>query len=305
MMEFVLRGITKKLAALILILTCVLTLAGCAETEPALPDDGDYAKAGAIERMATLTENDIKYISGTFSNVTAGQLAAALNGAAEHQSDPSEDVYLFYDLTAYLSGGPEGYSGDDEQFQLYAGLEEDFVKLRYIDPSGDSEERYFSDSVLYRLLRDNYRIDGAIDAEPYALYRDIIEARAQAGVDGIENMDGASAFTGYEVTYFEHIDTFEAADGEYNVYFWDVAFLTDDPKKVKWAGGMFLDAEARVCAVEQELYFVVKSFHSGAQEEHRFLFWDLYNGPDEATGRENAREEIERVFADNGENSDD
>lgn len=271
------------------------------ETENPFADvigaDDDDAKAGIIERMATVAEDDIKYISSAFDHITAQQLAEALNSAAAHRTDAPENFYTFYDLTAYLS---DVYSSDEEHFILRAGLEENFVNILYQNGSGVSEEGVFSDSTLYWLIRNNYRTEENIEMAYYNKYRDIIEDRALECVQNAKNMDGNPVFTGYKITRFERIDVFETDNGEYEVYSWDVAFPidTNEVMKIAWAGGMYLDAEERVRAYEQETYFVVKTMIPDAEYEYRFLFWDLYNGPDEATGRENALYAIETAFSD-------
>jgi hypothetical protein len=176
--------------ALLLGMLCLLALNGCAVEKPDLSGNGretensfanradandDYAKTGIIERMSTVTEDDIKYISSAFDPITAKQLADALNSAAEHRADAPVDFYTFYDLTAYLS---DFYSSDEEHFILRAGLEENFVNVLYRNGTEGSEEGIFSDSALYWLILNNYRTEENIETEYYNQYRDIIEARA-------------------------------------------------------------------------------------------------------------------------------
>lgn len=307
----------KRLVLLLMVLTCLLTLAACGNNNEEIPDGGQGAQsneqdaslsgledlnagdennAGAIVRMASMEAEDIKYLSSTFDNITPEQLADALNTAAEHRVDAVEGNPTFYDLTAYLSGGPEGYGSDDEHLIFWAGLEENIVQVLYRDGEGNNEEVSLSDSTLYWLIRNNYKSSGVIDENAYSRYGDILETRAQQSVEQTAGMTGASAFTGYKVLHFDHIDTFDIGEDTYEVYSWDVAFLTDDVMGVGWAGGMYLDADACVRAFEQDTYFVVKNPDEDV-EEHRFLFWDLYTGPDEAGGRENAKNTIERAFS--------
>lgn len=257
------------------------------EIEPAT---ADYAKAGITERMSTAAAKDIDSIYSVFSGVDAAELAAALNAAAGSRIAPPEDLPSFYyELTAYLSGD----SG--EQLSIYAGLDENIVLVRYTIDSGAGEEGYFSDAALYWLVRGSYRIDEAIDEAAYEKYRDAIEARAQSSVDTAKNMAGAAAFTGYEITRFTLVDLFETEAADYAVYSWNVAFTTDDPELIGWVGGMHLDADGRVGTYEQSTYFVVRTSASG-EEEYRFMFWDLYYGPDEENARENAKATLEGAF---------
>ncbi len=115
-------------------------------------------------------------------------------------------------------------------------------------------------------------------------------------------MDGEKAFTGYEILSFYLTDTFTQAETAaaytYSVYGWDAAFLTDNPDKIPWAGGMNLDSQSRVRALDGYTFFVVKT-HADGTTDHRFLFWDLYMGEDENMGRENALERIETAFEKN------
>ena len=78
----------KRLPIIVLMLAFCLLIAGCG-TKPNEPDDGDHAKAGIVERMATVKAEDIKYISSFIfpGHVTAEDMASVLNAAAEHHSE--------------------------------------------------------------------------------------------------------------------------------------------------------------------------------------------------------------------------
>jgi len=251
----------------------------------------------AVQRMKTLTADDIKYISSSYNNVTSQQLADALNGAADHEIDLPEGLpYTFFNLTAYLSGGPDIYSSYDEHLTFYVSLEEDLILMRYRGLKGRAEEYFLEDSDLYWLIRNNYHTPVNIDEDAFARYQSILEERAQRTVDTAVNVLEQPAFNGYDIVSFEYVDSFEADTATYTLYNWDVAFPTDDPANVCWAGGMQLDAECRVRAYELYTYFVVKTDSSG-QEDYRFLFWQLYWGETEAERRENALHGIENAFS--------
>ena len=51
----------KRLPIIVLTLALCLLTAGCG-AKPNEPDDGDFAKAGIVERMATVTAEEIKYV---------------------------------------------------------------------------------------------------------------------------------------------------------------------------------------------------------------------------------------------------
>jgi len=317
----------KKLTALILALVCILSLAACggpaaespapspaetpvptvsapptpAATATPLPESAP--PQDAFLRMERITAEDIKYISSTFSNITATQLADAMRGAAGQQIELTEPLtYTFYSLTAYLSGGPEGYSGNDEHFTFYAGLDENLVRVFYRGLKGSRQEFYLSDSNLYWLIRNNYHSEPHIEEEHYAAYGHIIEARAQLQVDTRKNMLEKPEYSGYDITHFSYVDTFVTDEATYELYSWDVAFLTDDPAHVCWAGGMYLDAEGRVRAAELDTYLAVKTSGENAGT-HRFLFWSLFWGEDEASQRENALNSIVAAFSTTAENN--
>ena len=56
----------KRLPIIVLTLALCLLTAGCG-AKPNEPADGDSAKAGIVERMATVKAEEIKYISSFFS----------------------------------------------------------------------------------------------------------------------------------------------------------------------------------------------------------------------------------------------
>ena len=78
----------KRLPIIVLTFALCLLIAGCG-AKPNEPADGDSAKAGIVERMATVKAEEIKYISSFFSreHVSAEDMASVLNAAAEHHSE--------------------------------------------------------------------------------------------------------------------------------------------------------------------------------------------------------------------------
>lgn len=96
----------KQLPIIVLTLALCLLTAGCG-AKPNEPADGDSAKAGIVERMATVKAEEIKYISSFFSreHVNAEDMASVLNAAAEHRSEQSGQGLDHYTMEIYLSGG--------------------------------------------------------------------------------------------------------------------------------------------------------------------------------------------------------
>lgn len=260
------------------------------ELEPTSVPDPDTL-AGL---MAAVTAEDIKYIACESGTVTAEQLAPALNAAAENQTAlDSGGLDTWYSLTAYLT---DEYGSKAECIELRAGLEENAVYVRYKSSTG-TREGMFTDSVLYRLILDSCSTMTNIEAEHYEKYRSIIEARAASDVQSAEKYDGSPAFTGYEITNFEQTDVFEGDSVQYEVYAWNVAFTTGGGTEgIPFAGGMSLDAEGRVIGYETDTYFAVKVLADGSFD-YRFLTGELYQGPNEATGRENAKAQVLAAFS--------
>ena len=260
------------------------------ELEPTSEPDPDTL-AGL---MAAVTAEDIKYIACDSGKVTAEQLAPALNAAAENQTALNSDgLDTWYSLTAYLT---DEYSSEVERIELRAGLEENAVYVRYKSNTGTREGK-FTDSVLYRLILDSYSTLTNIEAEHYEKHRGMIEARAASDVQRAEKYDGSPAFTGYEITSFEQTDVFEGDGVQYEVYAWNVVFTTGgSTESIPFAGGMSLDAEGRVIGYETDTYFAVKVLADGSFD-YRFLTGELYQGTNEAAGRENAKAQVLAAFS--------
>lgn len=247
-----------------------------------------WSDLSLAELMSTITAEDIKYIACEVTGaVTAEQLATALNAAAANQTAlnaSSQDTW--YSLTAYLTDG---------RLELRAGLEENAVYVRY-ERSAGLREAVFEDSELYWLIRDSYSTSTNMEEVRYEEYRSVIEARAESTVQSAERYGGGPAFTGYELTLFELKDSFEGDSVRYEVYAWSVAYTTDDTDVLPVTGEVSFDAEGRVTGYDSDTYFAVRVLPDGSYD-YRFLSSELYQGPKEAAGRENARAEVLAAFA--------
>ena len=247
-----------------------------------------WSDLSLAELMSTITAEDIKYIACEVTGaVTAEQLAPALNAAAANQTAlnaSSQDTW--YSLTAYLTDG---------RLELRAGLEENAVYVRY-ERSAGLREAVFEDSELYWLIRDSYSTSTNMEEVRYEEYRSVIEARAESTVQSAERYGGGPAFTGYELTLFELKDSFEGDSVRYEVYAWSVAYTTDDTDVLPVTGEVSFDAEGRVTGYDSDTYFAVRVLPDGSYD-YRFLSSELYQGPKEAAGRENARAEVLAAFA--------
>lgn len=247
-----------------------------------------WSDLSLAELMSTITAEDIKYVACEVTGaVTAEQLAPALNAAAANQTAlnaSSQDTW--YSLTACLTDG---------RLELRAGLEENAVYVRY-ERSAGLREAVFEDSELYWLIRDSYSTSTNMEEVRYEEYRSVIEARAESTVQSAERYGGGPAFTGYELTLFELKDSFEGDSVRYEVYAWSVAYTTDDTDVLPVTGEVSFDAEGRVTGYDSDTYFAVRVLPDGSYD-YRFLSSELYQGPNEAAGRENARAEVLAAFA--------
>lgn len=286
----------KRLPIIVLTLALCLLTAACG-AKPNEPDDGDSAKAGIVERMATVTAEEIKYVPSFVADVSlnAEEVASILNEAAEHRSKQPDSGLHHYTMKIYLSGGPDAYSSSDEHFVFFAGLDENHINGIYFNGKGDSHRMSFEDETLYWLIRNSYRTEEHVDKDAYAYYRDTLDRRAQRLVSHCVSPSRTDILTGYEVVQFYQKEVLTDESGSYTVYCWEPAFLADSTDAVPWVGGMCLDADGRVCAYEQYTYFVTKG-ESGDFPPYRFLFWDLYNGETEEAGKEHALQRIRQAF---------
>ena len=286
----------KRLPIIVLTFALCLLTAGCG-AKPNEPDDGDSAKAEIVERMATVTAEEIKYVPSFVADVSlnAEEVASILNEAAEHRSKQPDSGLHHYTMEIYLSGGPDAYSSSDEHFAFFAGLDENHINGIYFNGKGDSSIMSFEDETLYWLIRNSYRTEEHVDKNAYAYYRDTLDRRAQRLVSHCASPSRTDILTGYEVVQFYQKEVLADESGSYTVYCWEPAFLADSTDAVPWVGGMYLDADGRVCAYEQYTYFVTKG-ETGNFPAYRFLFWDLYNGETEEAGKEHALQRIRQAF---------
>lgn len=286
----------KQLPIIVLTLALCLLTAGCG-AKPNEPDDGDSAKAGIVERMATVTAEEIKYVPSFVADVSlnAEEVASILNEAAEHRSKQPDSGLHHYTMEIYLSGGPDAYSSDDERFAFFAGLDENHINGIYFNGKGDSHRMSFEDETLYWLIRNSYRTEVQVDKDAYEYHQAILDQRAQRLAAQCASPSQTDILTGYEVVQFYQKEVLTDESGSYTVYCWEPAFLTASPDDIPWVGGMYLDADGRLCAYEQYTYFVTKG-ESGDFPPYRFLFWDLYNGETEEAGKEHALQRIRQAF---------
>ena len=286
----------KQLPIIVLTLALCLLTAACG-AKPNEPDDGDSAKAEIVERMATVTAEEIKYVPSFVADVSlnAEEVASILNEAAEHRSKQPDSGLHHYTMEIYLSGGPDAYSSSDEHFVFFAGLDENHINGIYFNGKGDSHRMSFEDETLYWLIRNGYRTEVQVDKDAYEYHQAILDQRAQRLAAQCASPSRTDILTGYEVVQFYQKEVLTDESGSYTVYCWEPAFLTASPDDIPWAGGMYLDADGRLCAYEQYTYFVTKG-GTGDFPPYRFLPWDLYNGETEETEKAHTLQRIRQAF---------
>lgn len=249
----------------------------------------------AFTRLTTLRAEDIKHTAG-FCDVDVSELAALLSAVPANRIDYTGSVRAFWTLDVYLSGGPHNFNtGTDEWFSIRTGPEENIVEIIHHSEEGKYSTLYFEDEALYWFVRGTYMTEEIIDEDAFARFGEILSLRAQARVDGSKlNELYVKPYSGYEIIRFVKVDEFTQGGAKYEIYEWNVAFFHDNPISVL-AGGMWVDSELRVRDLEQETYFVTRT--SGDLVDYEFFFYDLYFGPDEDSGRDNAHATIVEVFS--------
>ena len=155
----------------------------------------------------------------------------------------------------------------------------------------------FEDETLYWLIRNGYRTEVQVDKDAYEYHQAILDQRAQRLAAQCASPSRTDILTGYEVVQFYQKEVLTDESGSYTVYCWEPAFLTDSPDAIPWAGGMYLDADGRLCAYEQYTYFVTKG-ELGDFPPYRFLPWDLYlyNGETEEAEKAHTLQRIRQAF---------
>ena len=263
-----------------------------AATPAAEGSEETMALSPTAARMADLTVDDIRY---TDFDVDTAALCTALREASACQTQEQSDALTHYMLTVYLT---DVYSSAAENLFLTAGLDEPLVSVLYRSPNGETNTAIFENETLYWLLRNIYRVEQDVDEAALAKYQDILDASAQKKIaDSLALADatGFPGYTGFEIYRLVKTDSFANGADTYDVYSWDAAFLTDEPDKVLYAGGMRLDAEGRIVGLMENTVFAVKSQDSG-REDHRFLHWGIYQGETAEARTQNARAEILASF---------
>lgn len=222
-----------------------------------------------------------------FGNVTARQLAAALNAAVDHQISEAEFMdalggsyahvfphWLIED--AWLEGGNEGHSGTDRNLDIRCGLPENIVEVT-LDEDNHRDTAYFEDAALYQLVRHKDDYEETIDLQAYGQFKDFLLPEMESALSLMENNPGN--FTGYELKRFTPVWRYTEPVTGNSVVLYDFFFglLTDTPEKVGWAGGMAFDSELRLVGLNVPVQFAVQ--YRGNEIRAAFMAPEFYYDP--------------------------
>lgn len=213
------------------------------------------AAPDALTAMATVKASDFT-TPEMLINITADELAEALNSAAEgghivefdEKSSPycQTPVMWCWDVgEAYLQRNiPDEVSHRDLRFVLECGLTPDIVKVTYgTYPRPDVV--YFKDEKFYNTVRSCADCEEFVDNAVYEKFRYILVPQMERNLEYISENPGN--FTDYELTLFRKAGEYKEKDGaKVEVYDFDYGLLTDTPEKVEIVGGMHFDSKCRL-----------------------------------------------------------
>ena len=225
------------------ILVLLLLLSACGKTSEAPPKDTGTDKQvdaathtvseslDVIEAMKSVQAADFKN-PNEFGNITAQQLATALNHAALSPADsvpePFVDQWNVY--WAYLEG--EGASNKDLHFRIFCGLEKNIVSVS-LRKGQDSDSAYFEDEALYELIRHKKDYEEIVDSDAYGRFEDILKKQMDSTY-AIMAEENPGILLGYELTRFNKVLSFvdEETGDTVELYDFDYALLTDAPEDI-------------------------------------------------------------------------
>lgn len=257
----------KKRPPVIAFVAAFLVIAGCGSlveitptvTESVEGDTLEQAETIAVSRkesnvpdvvaaMECITTDDLVH-SSLFEdgNATVDEIALALNAAAEHAIDEETASSAggekpYWGVDVYYNDGSNMATPSTPHFSIVCGLAENIVKVSLYQ-EGQWGTAYFEDETLYQLIRHYGDSEEVIDAGAFERFQDILIPKMEDIMS-----ENPGNFTGYELTQFQNILTYEEPDnGSWmELYDFDFALLTEYPEQVEWSAGMYLDSKLRV-----------------------------------------------------------
>lgn len=263
----------------------------------------------ADQVMAGIKAEDILYVDRQLGGPLEDkeELAEILNHAAEHVVAVEETDVVngsWWDMTIYLSGGPDGFGSNDQNLRLMAGRMENIVQVRYAD-------RPFyhavcvEDEALYSILRESYLYEGSVDPVASERYAPQLNAHMEEVLQSFQGTDaertewtdppgGTANYTGYELLDFQEVAVYDdLLPGQVvHLYSFDYGLTMEHPENMFWVGGNYLDGELRMRGMDGYSYFAAALDENGNLVGTRFFWYDLFAGEDEAAGEQNGRETI-------------
>ena len=272
------------------ILVLLLLLTACGNTTEPTPNDVGTDKQAEVSTEPVLAPLDVieamKSVQATdfknpdeFGNITAQQLADALNHAVLSPTDAVTDPFIDYwnIYWAYLEG--DGSSNKDLHFRIFCGLEKNIVAVAL--RKGQAEDTaYFEDETLYELIRHKRDYEEIVDAEAYSRFESILKQQMDSTYAIMES-ENPGILLGYELTRFNEVLSFvdEVTGDTVELYNFDYALLTDAPEDILWAGGMYLDSKLRVQCFNGGGQFAVK-YRNSKTVATAFMGNDFIYDPD-------------------------
>lgn len=243
-----------------------------------VPQKTEIDPAAVCRRLAVLTTGDITATGD--AEVDASKLAALIRDVMGNRTDRTEAFTPFWSVEVALSDGAS--------LTLQTGLpdymfQKDDVQIIYEDGQGRSCTLFAESEALRQYIRV-HSADGFVDEDAAARYADQLEQIAVRYADRTFFPE----YRAYDLIQFQHIDYFEWDGTEFEVYLWEPAFYTDTLDQVELTDGTWIDAQQRVRGAAG--YVIL--FHDGDTLTWMYLLWELYEGADENTRRENAHTTI-------------
>lgn len=213
------------------------------------------AAPDAVTAMAAVKASDFT-TPDMLINITADELAEALNSAAEgghivefaEKSSPycQTPVMWCWDVgEAYLQRNiPDEVSHRDLHFVLECGLTPDIVKVTYgTYPRPDVV--YFKDEKFYNTVRSCADCEEFVDTAAYEKLKHVLVPQMEFNMEIMSEAIGD--FTDYDLTLFRKAGEYtEKDEARVEVYDFDYGLITDTPEKVEIVGGMHFDSKFRI-----------------------------------------------------------
>ena len=239
----------------------------------------------------------------TMSEELREPMAMAMRIAADKEITEAEAIGAGYNPDAhayyrtgriYLEKSSDTWlSNNDLHFELKCGLTENIVQVTY-GKSDQYDVAYFQDDTLYWFIRGLRNRNDRIDETEFQKYETVLTEKMEETLQMMKSNPGN--FFDYELCRFYEILEFEEDGGSVvHLYDFDFALLTGTPHHIGWAGGMYLDANARLRGLNVGQFAV--RLQDGVLQAYVFMYSDEqynpeYHEEDQAFWREKISERL-------------